>query len=126
MSDDNRMSYDEDCCGGIVCDVGDGHQERCHRFSDKRSKKFGAPAIAGATYAKPRLSIGAGILGEQIPEFHAAMRRDGIKGVDFVKPHQQMKGGPRAGTAIFESRTARKDFLKWRGLHDNDGGDWDG
>jgi len=93
-------------------------------FTRKPSPRFGAPGLQ-ATWARPVYSTGLGCNRSQIEEFRAAARRDGLeRHIDWVT--HDTKGGPRAGTAILPSRSSRRKAMKWRQLHDNDGGYGDG
>lgn len=79
----------------------------------KRSPVFPVPRIArGYGSASPLESLGAGCHPSQVEEFNAAYRKGGIVGA-YHKPD---------GTCVFESRKARNQVLKSRGMIDQDGG----
>lgn len=68
------------------------------------------------TSAKPLVSDGIGCMKAQVPEMREAIRAHGIVGA-HVRDNGQIE---------FTSRRARRNVLKMRGLHDNDGGVGDG
>lgn len=72
----------------------------------------GAP-MAANTYSEhdPLLSDGCGVMRAQVGEARELIKRHGIQGAAVLD----------SGQVRFTSRRARKDFLKMRGLCDNDG-----
>lgn len=73
--------------------------------------------VGNLAYNSALTSIGAGIHPSQVSEFRELARQQGIVGVDWC---------PKTGDAMFESRKARRDYLKMQGFHDRDGGYGDG
>jgi hypothetical protein len=85
----------------------------------KRSKVFGVPMIGNSiSESNPLRSVGAGCHRMQVDEFNKYYKERGISGAY----HE------RDGTCVFESRKARNEVMKLRGLRDNDAGygDWSG
>lgn len=72
-----------------------------------------APPMAADTYSEhdPLISEGCGVMKSQVKEARDAIRQHGIVGV-AVHDNGQMR---------FTSRRARKEWLRVRGLNDNDG-----
>ena len=66
--------------------------------------------------AKPLVSEGVGCMKAQVPEMREAIREHGIVGAHIRD----------SGQIEFTSRKARKQVMKMRGLHDNEGGFGDG
>lgn len=78
-----------------------------------KAAKPGVPQIArGATQDRPQLSIGLGVPRFQVDEFNAFYASAGITGA-YHRPD---------GTCVIESRKARNQLLKLRGMRDNDAG----
>lgn len=77
----------------------------------------GAP-MAANTYSEhdPLLSDGCGVMKSQVGEARQLIERHGIQGAAVLD----------SGQIRFTSRRARREFLKMRGLKDNDGGYSDG
>jgi hypothetical protein len=88
--------------------------------SVKRSKIFAVPMIGGVAIseAKPLRSLGLACHSNQVAEFNQFYRENGIVGASHESD----------GTCVLESRKARNEVLKLRGLRDNDAGygDWAG
>ncbi len=76
------------------------------------------PPMTANTYTEhdPLISDGCGVMKSQVPETRDAIRRHGIQGAAVLDN----------GQIRFTSRKARKEFLRMRGLVDNDGGFGDG
>jgi len=76
------------------------------------------PAMTANTYTEhdPLISEGCGVMRSQVGEAREQIRRHGIQGAQ-VHDNGQIR---------FTSRRARKEYLKMRGLRDNDGGYSDG
>jgi hypothetical protein len=88
-------------------------------FSVHRSRVFAVPMLGGAiSEANPLRSLGLSCGADQAREFNEFYREHGITGAY----HE------RDGTCVLESRQARNDVLKLRGVRDNDAGygDWAG
>jgi hypothetical protein len=82
-------------------------------FSTNRSPVFHVPRIGGAiSQANPLRSIGLGVHPSQVQEFNSWYRENGIAGA----------GHTPDGACILESRKARNEVLKLRGVRDNDAG----
>ena len=73
-----------------------------------------APPMAANTYSEhdPLISDGCGVMKAQVPETRDAITQHGIQGAQV---HNN-------GQIRFTSRTARREFLKMRGLVDNEAG----
>jgi hypothetical protein len=79
----------------------------------KRSKVFAVPMLGTAiSVAKPLKSIGLGCHRTQVEEFNQFYRENGINSA-----HHDANGD-----CILESRQARNQVLKLRGMRDNDAG----
>jgi len=91
-------------------------EEELDRLMPK--KKLEGPAMTANTYSEhdPLVSDGAGVMKSQVGEARELIRRHGIQGAAVLDN----------GQVRFTSRGARKEFLKRRGLVDNDGGYSDG
>lgn len=76
-------------------------------------KKLEGPAMTANTYSEhdPLISEGCGVMKEQVGEAREMIRRHRIQGAAVADN----------GQVQFTSRSARKEFLKRRGLVDNDG-----
>lgn len=74
---------------------------------------FKAPPMTANTYSEhdPLISEGCGVMKAQVGETREAIRYHGIQGA-AVHDNGQVR---------FTSRRARKEFLKMRGLNDQDG-----
>ena len=72
-----------------------------------------SPAKVNNTYTEhdPLISDGCGVMKSQVPETREAIRYHGIQGAQVMNN----------GQIRFTSRRARKEFLRMRGLVDNDG-----
>lgn len=72
-----------------------------------------APPMAANTYSEhdPLISEGCGVMKAQVGEARAAIKQHGIVGAQVLD----------SGQVRFTSRRARKEFLRMRGLNDNDG-----
>lgn len=72
-----------------------------------------APPMVANTYTEhdPLISDGCGVMKAQVEDTRAAIRQHGIQGAAVLDN----------GQIRFTSRRARRDFLRMRGLHDNDG-----
>jgi len=81
-----------------------------------RDGPVGGAGVASVTNtystAKPLVSEGVGCMKAQVPEMREAIRERGIVGA-HVRDNGQIE---------FTSRRARKEVMKMRDLHDNDGG----
>ena len=90
---------------------------KAFRAGGKQDWLKASPMIAN-TYNEhdPLLSDGCGVMKAQVPETREAIKQHGIQGAQV---HND-------GKIRFTSRTTRREFLKMRGLHDNDGGYGDG
>jgi len=77
-----------------------------------------APAMAANTYSEhsPLISEGCGVMKAQVGEARNIIAIHGIPGVAVLD----------SGQMRFTSRRARKEWLRVRGLRDNDGGYSDG
>jgi hypothetical protein len=77
-----------------------------------------APPMASNTYSEhdPLVSEGCGVMKAQVGEARELIKKHGIQGAQVLN----------SGQIRFTSRNARKEFLKMRGLVDNDGGYSDG
>jgi hypothetical protein len=64
----------------------------------------------------PLISDGCGVMKAQVPETREAIQKHGIQGAAVLDN----------GQIRFTSRRARRDFLRMRGLVDNDGSYGDG
>jgi hypothetical protein len=87
--------------------------------SVNRSKKYAPPRLGVAiSGSKPLESVGLGCHPTQVQEFNQYYQQHGITGA-----HHNEKGN-----CVLESRKARNQVLKLRGLRDNDAGygDWSG
>ena len=84
------------------------------RASGGKSDWLKAPPMIANTYSEhdPLLSDGCGVMKAQVTECRDSIKLHGIQGAQV---HND-------GKIRFTSRAARRDFLKMRGLHDNDGG----
>jgi len=71
----------------------------------------GAPMVS-KSYARPLESVGLACSKRQVGEFNALYADAGISGA-YHRPD---------GTCVFESRRARNDVLRLRGVRDNDAG----
>lgn len=71
------------------------------------------PPMTANTYTEhdPLISDGCGVMKAQVSEAREAIRRNGIQGAAVLDN----------GQVRFTSRRARKEFLRMRGLLDNDG-----
>jgi len=71
------------------------------------------PAMTANTYTEtdPLISEGAGVHRTQVGEAREMIRRHNIVGAQVLE----------SGQVRFTSRRGRSEFLKRRGLHDNDG-----
>jgi hypothetical protein len=87
-------------------------QEELDRLVPKKSDWLSKPAMASNTYSEhnPLLSEGCGVLKSQVGETRELIRRHGIQGAAVTD----------GGQIRFTSRRARKEFLRMRGLVDND------
>lgn len=88
-------------------------------FSVNRSRVFASPMVTiSMSEAKPWKSLSAGVMKNQVQDFNDYYKQNGIAGA-YHEPD---------GTLVCESRKARKDVGKLRGIHDNDAGygDWGG
>jgi hypothetical protein len=76
------------------------------------------PPMTANTYTEhnPLISDGCGVMKSQVAETREAIRAHGIQGAAVLDN----------GQIRFTSRRARKEFLRMRGLLDNDGGYSDG
>jgi exopolysaccharide biosynthesis protein len=81
-------------------------------------KKLEGPAMTANTYSEhdPLISEGCGVMKSQVKETRAILEAHKIPGVAVLN----------SGQMRFTSRRARKEWLKVRGLHDQDGGYSDG
>ena len=72
------------------------------------------PAMTANTYTEhdPLISEGCGVMKSQVGETRELIKRHGIQGAEVNEK----------GQIRFTSRKARKEFLKMRGLIDNEGG----
>ena len=79
-----------------------------------KSDWLDSPPMTANTYSEhdPLLSDGCGVMKAQVQEAREAIRQHNIPGAAV---HDD-------GKVQFTSRRARRDFLKMRGLHDQDGG----
>lgn len=77
-------------------------------------KVLEGPPMTANTYTEhdPLISEGCGVMKSQVGETRSLIKRHGIQGAQ-VHDNGQIR---------FTSRKARKEFLKMRGLVDNDGG----
>ena len=82
-----------------------------------RRKKRGVPACP-KTYGEgnPLQSEALGCMKSQVPEMRRVLKKRGIRGVRVLDN----------GAVELTSRGGRRELMKLRGLHDNDGGLGDG
>ncbi len=66
----------------------------------------------GTAYNSGLVSVAAGCHSSQVPEFRERARAAGITGVEFLPD----------GCVKFGDPGARRDYLRLRGMRDNDGG----
>ena len=78
-----------------------------------RRNWLAGPPMTANTYREhdPLISDGCGVMKAQVAETREAIRHHGIQGAAVLDN----------GQIRFTSRRARKDFLRMRGLVDNDG-----
>lgn len=83
------------------------------RAGGKRDWLKASPMIAN-TYNEhdPLMSDGCGVMKAQVPETREAIKKHGIQGAQVND----------SGQIRFTSRRARRNFLKMRGLVDNEAG----
>lgn len=81
-------------------------------------KKLEGPAMTANTYSEhdPLISEGCGVMKEQVNETRAILDNHKIPGVAVLD----------SGQMRFTSRRARREWLRIRGLNDQDGGYSDG
>lgn len=89
-------------------------QEELDQLVPRKKDWLAGPAMASNTYTEhdPLISEGCGVMKSQVKETRDLIRLHGIQGA-AVHDNGQIR---------FTSRKARKDFLRMRGLVDNDGG----
>jgi len=91
-----------------------GKQVTAEEFGvDSKDDWLTVPPMIANTYTEhdPLMSDGCGVMKAQVSETREAIRHHGIQGA-AVHDNGQIR---------FTSRAARRDFLRMRGLHDNDG-----
>jgi hypothetical protein len=87
--------------------------------TEKRSRVFAVPRMNLAySAAQPLRSLALGCHPQQAPEFNRWYQQHGISGAHH----------DASGDCLLESRQARNEVMKLRGLRDNDAGygDWSG
>lgn len=90
---------------------GDVVTEGEFRRRSNAHKKLGAPQTNRA-YEKPLIGSAAGCHASQVPAMNAFLEEKGVSGARFLPD----------GRVRFESRQARNEFCRARGLIDQDGG----
>lgn len=93
-------------------------EEELNRLMPPKPDWLSGPPMTANTYSEhdPLISDGCGVMKAQVGEAREEIRRHGIQGAAVLDN----------GQIRFTSRRARKEFLKMRGLKDNDGGYSDG
>lgn len=89
-------------------------REELHELLPPKQGWLDAPPMAANTYTDhdPLISEGCGVMKSQVKEARDAIKRHGIQGAAV---HNN-------GQVRFTSRRARKEFLRMRGLNDQDAG----
>lgn len=88
-------------------------KEELDRLMPPKANWLEAPPMAAKTYSEhdPLISEGCGVMKTQVGEARAAIRQHGIVGAQVLD----------SGQVRFTSRRARKEFLRMRGMNDNEG-----
>jgi hypothetical protein len=88
-------------------------KEELDRLMPPKTNWLEAPSMAAKTYSEhdPLISEGCGVMKTQVGEARAAIRQHGIVGAQVLD----------SGQVRFTSRRARKEFLRMRGMNDNEG-----
>ncbi len=86
---------------------------RTEEFDKEKVPVSGDQIFLGAKgWATGCVSEGAGCHSSQVDQFRQDAREAGITGVDFTAE----------GKAVFSCRSARRDYMKLRGMFDRDAG----
>lgn len=93
-------------------------EEELDRLLPTKKDWLDAPPMVADTYSEhdPLISEGCGVMKSQVAETRKVLESHRIPGVAVLD----------SGQMRFTSRRARKEWLRIRGLHDNDGGYSDG